>query len=270
MRHHDVADPADLLAVLSAIGRPVDDAFDPQRFLFTGADRQKPGRFERAAGDTLFLDEIGELPPAMQAKLLRVLQEHEFERVGGTTTLRADVRVIAATNRDLEHAVEAGTFRPDLYYRLNVFAVKLPSLRARGGDVVRALAEHFAREMAPSMGKESVRFTDDAVAALIAHPWRGNIRELRNAVERALIVCDGELIRARDLGLSAHAPGAAAGESTEPPAASARLRTLADVEREQIRVALDRAEGKKARAARSLGLTRSQLYTRLKRHRIGL
>ncbi len=137
----------------------------------------------------------------MQAKLLRVLQEHEFERVGGTTTLRADVRVIAATNRDLEQAVDAGAFRADLYYRLNVFAVKLPPLRERGDDV-RMLAERFGGEMAPSMGKETVDFTADALAALAAHPWRGNIRELRNAVERALIVCDGEMIAARDLGLS--------------------------------------------------------------------
>jgi transcriptional regulator with GAF, ATPase, and Fis domain len=246
------------------------ELFGHERGAFTGADRQKPGRFERAAGGTLFLDEVGELSPATQAKLLRVLQEHEFERVGGTTALRADVRVIAATNRDLDQAVEAGTFRSDLYYRLNVFAVKLPSLRERGGDVVRALAEHFAREMAPSMGKETACFADDAVAALTSHPWRGNIRELRNAVERALIVCDGELITARDLGLSAPAPSAGPGESMEPPGAPPRPPTLADVEREQILAALGRAEGKKARAARLLGLTRSQLYTRLKRHQIGL
>jgi transcriptional regulator with GAF, ATPase, and Fis domain len=245
------------------------ELFGHERGAFTGADRQKPGRFERAAGGTLFLDEIGELSPAMQAKLLRVLQEHEFERVGGTTTLRTDVRVIAATNRDLEQAVDAGTFRADLYYRLNVFAVKLPTLRERGDDV-RVLAEHFGREMAPSMGKETVDFTADALAMLAAHPWRGNIRELRNAVERALIVCDGELITARDLALSAPASAAAAGPAEPPPVSTvpARPRTLADLEREQILEALDKAEGKKARAARLLGLTRSQLYTRLERHGI--
>ncbi len=245
--------------------------FGHERGAFTGAERQKPGRFERAAGGTLFLDEIGELSPATQAKLLRVLQEHEFERVGGTTTLRADVRVIAATNRDLEQAVDAATFRADLYYRLNVFAVKLPPLRERGDDV-RLLAEHVGREMAPSMGKETVAFTADALATLAAHPWRGNIRELRNAVERALIVCDGELITARDLALSAPASSAAA-DPAEPPTLSTapeRPRTLADMEREQILEALDRAEGKKARAARFLGITRSQLYTRLKRHGIAV
>jgi two-component system response regulator HydG len=246
------------------------ELFGHERGAFTGADRQKPGRFERAAGGTLFLDEIGELSPAMQAKLLRVLQEHEFERVGGTTTLRADVRVIAATNRDLDQAVEAGTFRADLYYRLNVFAVKLPPLRERGDDV-HVLAEHFGREMAPSLGKETVDFTAEALAALAAHPWHGNIRELRNAVERALILCDGELITARDLALSAPASSAAASPA-EPPTlstAAGRPRTLAELEREQILAALDKAEGKKARAARFLGLTRSQLYTRLKRHGIG-
>ena len=245
------------------------ELFGHERGAFTGADRQKPGRFERAAGGTLFLDEIGELSPATQAKLLRVLQEHEFERVGGTTALRADVRVIAATNQDLEQAVDAGTFRADLYYRLNVFAVKLPPLRDRGDDV-HLLAEHFGREMAPSMGKETVAFTADALATLAAHLWRGNIRELRNAVERALIVCDGELITGRDLALSTPASSAAA-DPAEPPTLSTapgRPRTLADLERQQILEALEKAERKKARAARLLGLTRSQLYTRLKRHGI--
>ncbi|HYU16143.1 MAG TPA: sigma-54 dependent transcriptional regulator, partial [Candidatus Acidoferrum sp.] len=246
------------------------ELFGHERGAFTGADRQKPGRFERAGGGTLFLDEIGELSPAMQAKLLRVLQEHEFERVGGTTTLRADVRVIAATNRDLEQAVEAGTFRADLYYRLNVFTVKLPPLRERGDDV-RLLAERFGREMAASIGKETVEFTADALAALSVHPWRGNIRELRNAVERALIVCDGELITAKDLSLAAPASSPAATDPSPAPAASSPpdlSRTLADWERQQILGALEKAEGKKARAARYLGLTRSQLYTRLKRHGI--
>ncbi|PYO57657.1 MAG: hypothetical protein DMD83_08065 [Candidatus Rokuibacteriota bacterium] len=246
------------------------ELFGHERGAFTGADRQKPGRFERAGGGTLFLDEIGELSPAMQAKLLRVLQEHEFERVGGTTTLRADVRVIAATNRDLEQAVEAGTFRADLYYRLNVFTVKLPPLRERGDDV-RLLAERFGREMAASIGKETVEFTADALAALSAHPWRGNIRELRNAVERALIVCDGELITAKDLSLAAPASSPAATDPAAAPSASSPpdlSRTLADWERQQILGALEKAEGKKARAARYLGLTRSQLYTRLKRHGI--
>ncbi len=246
------------------------ELFGHERGAFTGADRQKPGRFERAAGGTLFLDEIGELPSAMQAKLLRVLQEHEFERVGGTSTLGADVRVIAATNRDLEQAVEAGAFRSDLFYRLSVFTVKLPPLRERGDDVL-LLAEHLGREMAPSMGKETVRFAADALAALLAHPWRGNIRELGNAVERALIVCEGELITAKDLGLSAPAPSSAGPDQAASATSTAPgiSQTLADWERQQILDALEKAEGKKARAARYLGLTRSQLYTRLKRHGIG-
>ncbi|HYB43472.1 MAG TPA: sigma 54-interacting transcriptional regulator [Candidatus Methylomirabilis sp.] len=247
------------------------ELFGHERGAFTGADRQKPGRFERASSGTLFLDEIGEMSPAVQAKLLRVLEEHEFERVGGTAALRADVRVIAATNRDLEQAVNVGAFRADLYYRLNVFTVRLPPLRERADDV-QLLAEHIAAEIAPSLGREAVAFSDDALAALSAHPWRGNVRELRNAVERALIVSEGDRVTASDLGLSLPEPGPGmpAVDAPPPPPASPDLPgTLAEWERRQIVDALGRAEGKKARAARYLGLTRSQLYTRLKRHGIG-
>src|SRR5262249_47339722 len=155
------------------------ELFGHERGAFTGADRQRPGRFERAAGGTLFLDEVGELSQAAQAKLLRVLQEREFERVGGTATLRADVRVIAATNRDLAAAVAAGRFREDLFYRLDVVTVHLPPLRERGDDVL-LLADHFVRAIGARMGKGEPGLSRDAQEALLAHGWPGNIPELAN------------------------------------------------------------------------------------------
>ncbi|PYM87452.1 MAG: sigma-54-dependent Fis family transcriptional regulator, partial [Candidatus Rokuibacteriota bacterium] len=157
------------------------ELFGHERGAFTGADRLKRGRFELAAGGTLFLDEIGDIAPSVQAKLLRVLQERQYERVGGTTPLRADVRLITATNRDLEHLVEAGTFRADLYYRLAVFRIHLPALRERGEDVL-LLAEHFLRTLGERMGRRQARFSEHARQLLLAHTWPGNIRELQNAI----------------------------------------------------------------------------------------
>src|SRR5438105_3705430 len=151
------------------------ELFGHERGAFTGADRLKRGRFELAAGGTLFLDEIGDIAPSVQAKLLRVLQERQYERVGGTTPLRADVRLITATNRDLEHLVEAGTFRADLYYRLEVFRIHLPALRERGEDVL-LLAEHFLRTLGERMGRRQARFSEHARQLLLAHTWPGNIR----------------------------------------------------------------------------------------------
>jgi transcriptional regulator with PAS, ATPase and Fis domain len=240
------------------------ELFGHERGAFTGADRQRPGRFERAAGGTLFLDEVAELSLPVQAKLLRVLQEREFERVGGTTTLRADVRVIAATNRDLAPRVAAGQFREDLFYRLDVFAVHLPPLRERGDDVL-LLADHFVRTLGARMGKGEPGLSRDAREALLHHPWPGNIRELANAVERALIVQDaaGGLISAADLGLSA--PRVV----TEPaarPVDAPLGRSIADWERQMVVDALAKAKGNKSQAARLLGLTRSQLYTRMERY----
>jgi transcriptional regulator with GAF, ATPase, and Fis domain len=240
------------------------ELFGHERGAFTGAERQKPGRFELAAGGTLFLDEVGELSPAVQAKLLRVLQEKEFQRVGGTATLRADVRLAAATNRDLGRLVEEGRFREDLYYRLNVFSVHLPPLRERGDDVLR-LAAHFARELSLRMGKGETGLSREAREALLAHPWPGNIRELQNAIERALILSDGGLITSVQLGLAPRRiPAAHAGERDAggTPGSSG---SLAEWERRMVTDALARAGGNKSRAARILGLTRSQLYTRLKR-----
>jgi transcriptional regulator with GAF, ATPase, and Fis domain len=243
------------------------ELFGHERGAFTGADRQKRGRFELAAGGTLLLDEIAELSQGVQAKLLRVLQEREFERVGGTTTLRADVRLIAATNRNLERAVEAGRFREDLYYRLNVFSVHLPPLRERSDDVL-LLADHFVRELGMRMGKGEAGLSRDAREALLAHPWPGNIRELQNAVERALIMTDGRLISAAELGLvprREREPEGAQRSGADGLAAHPLGRSLADWERQIVLDVLEKAKGNKSRAAKFLGLTRSQLYTRLKR-----
>ncbi|MFB3819018.1 MAG: sigma 54-interacting transcriptional regulator [Candidatus Methylomirabilales bacterium] len=240
------------------------ELFGHERGAFTGADRQKPGRFEVAAGGTLFLDEVAELSPGVQAKLLRVLQEREFQRLGGNQTLRADVRLIAATNRDLAQQVSAGRFREDLFYRLNVFTVHLPPLRERGDDVL-LLADHFVRTLGARMAKGELGLSRDAREALLGHAWPGNIRELQNAVERSLIVSEGGLISAAHLALPARTPPQSAlpGSQGLPPPAAGEL--LSDVERRLVMDALDRSKGNKSKAAALLGITRSQLYTRLKR-----
>jgi Nif-specific regulatory protein len=245
------------------------ELFGHDRGAFTGADRQKPGRFELATGGTLFLDEVGELPLTVQVKLLRVLQNREFERVGGTTTLHADVRLVAATNQDIDRAVEAGSFREDLYYRLNVFRVHLPPLRDRGEDIL-FLAEHFVRTLSAQMGKPEAGLSRDAHEALMAHPWPGNIRELQNAIERALIMSEGGLITAAQLGVVPRADRApSASQPDQPPS---RVITpdsrLPEVEKRLVLEALSRAKGNKSRAARILGISRSQLYTRMSRFRI--
>jgi transcriptional regulator with GAF, ATPase, and Fis domain len=238
------------------------ELFGHERGAFTGADRQKPGRFELAAGGTLFLDEVAELPGSVQAKLLRVLQEHEFQRVGGTATLHADVRLIAATNRDLAQAVATGTFREDLFYRLNVFSIHLPPLRERGDDAL-LLARHFLREIGLRLGKGGRELGADAQALLRSYGWPGNIRELENAIERALILADGGLLTADHLGLRGTGHGQVADRA---PDAKAEPAPLAEIERRTILAALEETHGNKTRAASLLGITRTQLHTRLKRY----
>jgi DNA-binding NtrC family response regulator len=245
------------------------ELFGHERGAFTGADRQKPGRFELAAGGTLFLDEIGDLSAAVQVKLLRVLQEREFQRVGGTATLKANVRLLTATNRDLTAEMAAGRFRSDLFYRLSVFNVHLPPLRERGDDIL-LLADHFIRSLGVQMGKGDLTLSRDARELLRRHPWPGNIRELQNAIERSLITSDGTLITTAHLAIpSGSQPVAAAPQQpappTPPPSAPGSLQ---DLERAAILEALQRAHGHKSRAAAHLGLTRFQLYTRLKRYQI--
>jgi transcriptional regulator with GAF, ATPase, and Fis domain len=237
------------------------ELFGHERGAFTGADKQRPGRFELAAGGTLFLDEVAELPPSVQAKLLRVLQEREFQRVGGTATLRADVRLITATNRELPRAVAAGTFREDLFYRLNVFSVHLPPLRERGDDIL-LLAHHFARELGGKLGKGEAGLSRDAQEALRAYPWPGNIRELANAVERALILAEGDLLTAAHFGLDSGRHPRLEGPSGPPEAPEA----LVELERRAIRAALEQTKGNKTRAAALLGITRTQLHTRVRRY----
>jgi transcriptional regulator with GAF, ATPase, and Fis domain len=238
------------------------ELFGHEKGAFTGADKQKPGRFELAAGGTLFLDEVGELPPSAQAKLLRVLEQREFQRVGGTVTLRAEVRLIAATNRDLQRAVEGRKFREDLYYRLNVFPVHLPPLRERGGDVL-LLANHFVHELGPRMGKGEPGLSREARDLLLAYRWPGNIRELKNAVERALILAEGGLLTAAHFGLGGSEEPLSE-RSRSPEADSTVPSSLPAIERHTILTALERARGNKTKAAAALGITRTKLYTRLK------
>ena len=242
------------------------ELFGHERGAFTGADRQKPGRFELAAHGTLFLDEIGELSAAVQVKLLRVLQEREFQRVGGTATLKADVRLITATNRDLMAEMTAGRFRNDLFYRLGVFNVHLPPLRERGDDVL-LLADTFIRRLAVKMGKGDVALSLDALELLRRHPWPGNIRELQNAIERGLITCEGTLVTATHLAIPLPPEQTTAPRPQEAVGPAASM-ALGDLERKAIIDALQRTHGHKGRAAALLGLTRFQLYSRLKRYEI--
>src|SRR5258705_8228662 len=215
------------------------ELFGHERGAFTGADKLKPGRFELAAGGTLFLDEIGDLTPSVQAKLLRVLQERQYERVGGTTSLRADVRLITATNRDLEHLVETGAFRADLYYRLAGFRIPLPALRERAGDVL-SLAGYFLRTLGERMGRRQSRLSDQAPQLLVAHTPPRNIRELQKAIEPALIAADGRVISPAHLGIGEHgplAPGLPPGAATAAGSVPTALPLVA-VEKQTVAEAL--------------------------------
>ncbi len=249
------------------------ELFGHEKGAFTGAVATKVGRLEQAAGGTLFLDEIAEMSPMLQAKLLRVLQEREFQRVGGTRTIKADVRVIAATNRDLTAAMAQGRFREDLYYRLAVFEIHTPALRERPEDVL-PLAEAFLEELAPSMPRPAAGISRDAREWLLAYPWPGNVRELRNAIERAILLCDGGLISREHLPAAVGRPEEArtpGGNGALDPAAALPPGgvDLENFERGFVEKALERTRGNKAKAARLLGLTRSQLYSRIEKYGLG-
>ena len=230
------------------------ELFGHERGAFTGADRVRIGRFEQAHGGTLFLDEIGDMAPATQAKLLRVLQDREFTRLGGSRPLRADVRIVAATNRELEREMRAGRFREDLFYRLNVIRIAMPALRARPDDV-EALAAHFALHFAREMGRPDRRLSPAAMARLRAHAWPGNVRELRNVIERAVLLADGERIEASDVDVC-EAPELLPVRAE--PGAAAGL-TMRAVERSLVLSALARAGFVQKDAAQLLGVSRRKL-----------
>jgi DNA-binding NtrC family response regulator len=241
------------------------ELFGYEKGAFTGAVVARPGRLEQADGGTLFLDEVGEMTPAVQAKFLRVLQEREFQRLGGTRVQKANARVIAATNRDLDAARASGEFREDLYYRLHVFAICLPPLRERPEDIP-ALVEHFITALGPAvLGRPAAGITRAAHERLLAHSWPGNVRELRNAVERALILSDGEMITPEHLPAAPEAPREGAPPVTVEADFPSRGLDLETTERELVERALRYAGQNKAKAARLLGLTRTKLYTRMQR-----
>ena len=229
------------------------ELFGYERGAFTGAHLAKPGQIELAAGGVLFLDEVSEMSPSAQAKFLRVLQEREFQRLGGTRPVKANVRVIAATNRDLCEAVEEGAFRQDLFYRLEVFGIHLPPLRERRADIP-LLAAAFLDDIGRSLGRPPVELTRDAKDLLLAHDWPGNVRELRNALERAAILCGAGLIAREHLLLHPRL------------AAPSMTKDLQTVERRRIEQVLRETDGNKSRAASRLGLTRTQLYVRLRKY----
>jgi two-component system response regulator AtoC len=263
------------------------ELFGYEKGAFTGATSSKPGRFELADGGTLFLDEIGEIPVEMQVKLLRAIQESEFERVGGLKTIKVDVRLITATNRDLEQEIQRGNFREDLYYRLNVVPLQIPPLRRRKGDIP-LLVRHVIKKFNERLKKNVTGIADDALTALESHPWPGNIRELENVLERTILFCKGEVIQRVDLPEDIAAGGTPAGAIGAPGAAGAgdddddapelvgaelsgdtslkdivRAET-SRVERELIVKALDETGGNVTQAAKLLKISRKSLQMKMK------
>ena len=226
---------------------------------FTGAVSRRRGRFELADGGTIFLDEIGEISQNIQIKLLRVLQERAFERVGGEETITADVRVVTATNRDLQEAINDGTFREDLYYRLNVVHVHVPPLREREADVAR-LAAGFLKEFAEENGKQLAGFEPPALSALGRYAWPGNVRELQNSIESAVVMARGKTIALRDL------PPAVRNAQTAPAVRIPLGATLDDGEREMIRATLSHQHGNKSRTAEILGISRKTLHRKMREY----
>jgi Nif-specific regulatory protein len=229
------------------------ELFGNERGAFTGADRARPGYFEQAAGGVLFLDEVGELSASGQAKLLRVLQERQVQRLGSTRTLKTNVRVLAATNKDLAQAVERGVFREDLYYRLRVFDIQVPPLRERGDDIL-LLADAFLTDLRKTITPPPGSLISPAADTLRAYHWPGNVRQLHNVLERAAIVCDGEAILQRHLCLP------------QRRQVDSDATVLSSIERRMIEDVLIKSRWNRSKAAGKLGLTRSQLYTRLRKY----
>jgi DNA-binding NtrC family response regulator len=254
------------------------ELFGYEKGAFTGAAARKAGKFEMAHRGTLFLDEIGELPLNLQSKILRALEERQFERVGGTSSLHVDVRVVAATNRNLKAAVAAREFREDLYFRLSVFPICVPTLRDRPGDIV-ILAHHFVAKFCREMNKSALRLSPEAIAQLQAYPWPGNVRELQNCIERAVILADDSSIEVRhlDLGGRAAAPAAAVAGGANPwdqidlrgTLGEAMRRVTAEVERRKLEQALKDAAGNRPRAAELLQISVKQLIAKQREYGLG-
>jgi len=238
------------------------ELFGHERGAFTGALKQKKGRFELAHRGTIFLDEIGDIPPATQVKLLRVLQEKEFERVGGEETMKVDVRVIAATHQNLLQLIEEGRFREDLYYRLHIIPISLPPLRQRKEDIP-LLTEHFIREIAGELGISELRIEDQALHQLQHYHWPGNVRELENVIERAAVLCDENQIQAKDLPFFDTGP---LPHTTVNEDDLDLNRTLERVEKQLIEKALSKSGGTKTEAARLLKIKNSALYYKLQKY----
>jgi Nif-specific regulatory protein len=238
------------------------ELFGHEKGSFTGAVGRKKGRFEMAEGGTLFLDEIGDLSPAMQVKLLRVLQEREFERVGGTETVKVNVRLIAATNVDLEQAVQGGSFRSDLYYRLNVFSIYLPTLRERKTDIL-LLADHFLEKYGRQNGRSIKRISTPAIDMLTSYHWPGNVRELENVVERATLVCEGNVIHGYHL-----PPTLQTAEGSGTVTRMSLQQAVETYEKDLIMDALKTTRGNRARAARMLDTTERILGYKVEKYEI--
>jgi DNA-binding NtrC family response regulator len=248
------------------------ELFGHERGAFTGAAQRKPGRIELAHKGTLFLDEIGDVPRSVQVKLLRVIQERELQRVGGTQTIRVDVRIIAATHRDLDAMVAAGEFREDLFYRLAVVPIHIPPLRERSGDAAR-LTRHFVQECASALARSRMSIDDDAVAVLTTQPWPGNVRQLQNFVERLVVLADQDVITKADVERElsrvpsiARAPDAGAPASPRPGAALSLDSNRKETERQTLVKALTQAGNNRTRAARLLEVSRRTLYNKLREH----
>ncbi len=239
------------------------ELFGHEKGAFTGAVAQRKGRFEQADGGSIFLDEIGDLSPALQVKLLRILQERQFERVGGNRTIGVNVRVMAATHRDLEHALREGTFREDLYYRLNVVTIQIPPLRERREDIP-LLLDHFVRKFAEKSRREVTGITAPARDALLKYDYPGNVRELENIVERAVLLCRGRVIDLEDLPPTVRPGQRGAGE----PLPKDLPGILADIERQAIESALERSGGIQTQAADALGISERVLRYKMKKYRL--
>ncbi len=241
------------------------ELFGHEKGAFSGALATKKGRFELAHQGTLFIDEVGEMSLTAQVKLLRVIQEHEFERVGGTRTIRSDVRLVAATNKNLEEEVKKGNFREDLYYRLNVVNIQLPALRERRDDI-EALARHFLEKYIRETGKKVTQIAPRALSCLLAYEWPGNVRELQNVMERAVVLAKGEVLTPRDLPQGIQGPDQICLEV--PESGGSLTEILEDLERQLIIQTLNREGGSQTRAAEALGIKRTTLRYKMEKYRL--